>query len=249
MSKQLLSLVKVNLKSRYRGTWIGFIWVLLNPILIYIVQAIIFSGLFKNSPKDYLLYLLTGLFPWFFLTQSAEMSCSYLKSNASLIQNLKLSPFFLISSLVIENFLNFIFSSMIVFVGLFIFFNVAVTSALLFYLVSLFFFIFVLCISFLLSYAHTLFKDVKYVSHFLFTLFYFLTPTFYFLSSVPENVQSLIKWNPLFWILNIYRLYFFSVSGITFFESAFYFIFILLMTAAFTFYFAKKMHNKIYLRL
>lgn len=65
---QLLNLVKINIKVRYRDTWLGFFWVLFNPILIYSVQSFIFRGLFKNNSTEYMIYLLFGLFPWFFLT-------------------------------------------------------------------------------------------------------------------------------------------------------------------------------------
>ena len=166
---QLSKLVQINIKVRYRDTWLGFFWVLLNPILLYAVQAFIFSNLFKNTSSEYLVYLLTGLFPWFFLTQTAEMSCTYLKQKSLFLRNLKFTPFFMILSLVLENYINFLFSSFLVFSFL-LFFKITTFFVFFsFYLASLFFFIVVLSVSYFLSYAHTLFKDVKYIIQFLFT--------------------------------------------------------------------------------
>lgn len=246
---QLINFVKLNIKIRYRDTWLGFFWVLLNPILLFTVQAYIFRSLFNNLSGDFLIYLATGLFPWFFLTQTAEMSCTYLKQKALLIRNLQLTPFFMIFSLSLENYINFLFSSLVVFVVLAFQFTLSLNAIVIFYVASLFFFFLVLCLSFFLSYAHTLFRDVKYIIQFIFTLLYFLTPTFYYLNSVSAATQVIIKLNPMFWILKIFRLGLKLQSDESVGQSLIVFLLILFTTLIFTFWSTKKLHNRFYLRL
>ena len=112
--KNVLSLIAINIKIRYRETWIGFIWVIFNPILLYSVQAFIFTNVLKTHDSSYLAYLMKGLFPWFFLSQTAEMSCTHVKNNSILLKNLQMHPFTLVLTLVIENYINFISSVLIV---------------------------------------------------------------------------------------------------------------------------------------
>ena len=246
---QLINFVKLNIKVRYRDTWLGFFWVLLNPILLFVVQAYIFRALFNNLSGDFLIYLATGLFPWFFLTQTAEMSCTYLKQKALLIRNLQLTPFFMIFSLALENYVNFLFSSLIVFVVLGLQFTISLNAMLIFYVASIFFFLLVLCLSYFLSYAHTLFRDVKYIVQFLFTLLYFLTPTFYYLNSVSANTQTLIKLNPMFWILKIFRLGLIQQNDEPVGQTILVFLLIISIALIFTSWATKKLHNRFYLRL
>lgn len=239
---RLLSLVKANLKVRYRETWIGFLWVILNPIVIYLAQAVVFGGLLKTASGEYFFYLLSGLFPWFFLSQTAEMSCTYLKSNASLMRNLGLRPWLLITSLVIENYINFLTSSSLTIIFLaWIFPSVATSSFVLqFYLYSLPFLGFVFCISLVAAYSHTLFKDVKYIAHFLFTLLYFITPTFYNLKSVSQPLQSVIQFNPLYWVF----------SGFRFGSNSVYIgLIFIAFTAVIAKFVSRQLHNRVYLKL
>jgi lipopolysaccharide transport system permease protein len=76
---QLRSLTVANLKIRYRKTWIGFLWVLLNPVILLTVQSFIFLHVLNVSRNHYLLYLISGFLPWIFLSQTWELVAGILK--------------------------------------------------------------------------------------------------------------------------------------------------------------------------
>src|SRR3989344_685929 len=116
---ELLTLVEINLKIRYRQTVIGFLWVILNPIVLYFVQVYLFSRILNRSDSSYYFYLLSGLLPWFYLSQTAEMGCDYISSNSGLIKNLNIHPFKLIASLAVENYINMLCASIIIFFYIF----------------------------------------------------------------------------------------------------------------------------------
>jgi ABC-type polysaccharide/polyol phosphate export permease len=82
-----LRLVRVltgaNIQSRYRNTFYGFLWVVMNPILTYAVQVFAFTTIFHVKSFNYPVYLLAGLFPWMFILQSVEMCTSIFLFNAS----------------------------------------------------------------------------------------------------------------------------------------------------------------------
>src|SRR4051812_48169864 len=64
---QAHALTLANLKTRYRNTSLGFLWVLLNPILIYGAQSYAFGRILKLDVSHYNLFLVTGLIPWIFI--------------------------------------------------------------------------------------------------------------------------------------------------------------------------------------
>jgi ABC-type polysaccharide/polyol phosphate export permease len=67
--------VSQDLKVKYRRSFLGFFWSLLNPLLQMLVISIVFSMLFKFDVRNYALYVLSGLIPWNFLAISID-SCS-----------------------------------------------------------------------------------------------------------------------------------------------------------------------------
>lgn len=203
---QILLLLKANIKVRYRQTWVGFFWVLLNPILVYVAQLMIFQQVFKHDDPNYPLYLMSGLFPWFFLSQTVEMSCTQLKANALLARNLRIGPIHVITSLVFENYLNFFCYFILTSFVMNFFFEVPIWFVLSSLAASVPFFVFVACVSFSASLLHTLFKDIKYIAHFLFTLLYFLTPTFYKMNFLSEGYRQIVHLNPMYWQLQLFRL-------------------------------------------
>lgn len=243
----IISLLEINLKVRYRQTFIGFLWVVLNPIVLFFVQLALFSIILNRPSEAYPLYLLSGLLPWFYISQTAEMGCNYISTNAGLIKNLKIHPIKLIISLSIENFINMLSASLIIFCfilykskhidNLFVlnFLSAGVYSIL---LISL--------ITFISSLLNVLYKDIKYILHFIFTLLYFSTPTFFYTSSLPADLQYLIKFNPFYWIIATYRLYTDTenIDEIILFNVLI--IFILTLVAVM---FWKKNKNRIYLKI
>ena len=88
------------LKSRYRKTVAGFLWVLLNPILTFCVQALIFKNVLKINIENYYLFLLAGIVPWIFITSSLSMTVSVFVANRPALMAFKIDPWiFLISQL------------------------------------------------------------------------------------------------------------------------------------------------------
>ena len=246
-ASEILSLIEINLKIRYRQTFLGFLWVLLNPILLYVVQLSLFTFILKKSETGYSLYLLSGLIPWFYISQTAEMGCNYINSNSNLIKNLKIHPFKLTFGLAVENFINMLCASFAI--CFYLFFNDSniditfIINYLLagFYLVSV-----VSLITFISSLLNVLYKDIKYILHFLFTLLYFSTPTFFYFENISFTLQSLIKLNPFYWIISVFRLYTNAVDLNLILAVNFV---ILTLLFSFAIILWKTLKNRIYLKL
>lgn len=243
----IISLIEINLKIRYRQTFVGFLWVILNPIVLYFVQLALFSIILVRPSENYALYLLSGLLPWFYISQTAEMGCNYINTNSNLIKNLKIHPFKLIVSLSVENFVNMLSASLLICCFI-LYKSIAIGSDFLlnYLLAGAYSVILISLISFISSLLNVLFKDIKYILHFLFTLLYFSTPTFFYTAGLPVELQSLIKYNPFYWVISAFRLYLGSenVKEILVFNILITIFLALTATAVW-----KKLKNRIYLKL
>jgi ABC-type polysaccharide/polyol phosphate export permease len=200
------SLVEINLKVRYRQTIIGFLWVLSNPILLYFVQAILFGQLLRGFSDNYYFYLFSGLLPWFYISQTAEMGCNLINSHSRLIRNVRVHPFKIICALAAENFINFVCASLIIFCVLFFMFDLRLGLLIQYLITSLYLIPLVAEITFIASVLNCLVKDTRYVLHFVFTVLYFMTPSFYNPASLPPVAQSILKLNPFYWVISLFRL-------------------------------------------
>ena len=64
------SLVKRDLKGRYKGSALGFLWTFLNPLLQLAVYTMVFSVIMRSGIRDYYLFLFVALIPWIFFSTS-----------------------------------------------------------------------------------------------------------------------------------------------------------------------------------
>ena len=101
--QQAYQLTLAALIIRYRRTSLGLAWVVLNPIFVLIVQSLVFSRVLNIKIDHYVLYLVAGLLPWLFISQTLEMGTAQLKSNSLTIKAFFLQPYLLTISLVFEN--------------------------------------------------------------------------------------------------------------------------------------------------
>jgi ABC-2 type transport system permease protein/lipopolysaccharide transport system permease protein len=85
----LATLVARELKGRYRGSALGFLWSLAQPLLLLAVYSLVFGHVFRPrvaGVEPYPLFLVCGLFPWIWLSSSLTEATVSLTANAGLIR-------------------------------------------------------------------------------------------------------------------------------------------------------------------
>lgn len=243
---ELITLVGVNLKVRYRQTTIGFLWVILNPIILFSVQAILFTKILPSADSEYYTYLLTGLLPWFYLSQTAQMGCNYIRVNSGLVKNLAIHPFKLIAGLAAENYINLIAAASIIYLVIFAIVGASFVSFFVFLAASLYLLLLVSLITFIAAMLNVVFRDTNYVLHFAFTILYFMTPTFFYAEQLPAEYALMLKMNPFFWVISLFRIKDLSLTSV---EILAVNLLIISVAAASSFWTWKKLRNKVYLKL
>jgi lipopolysaccharide transport system permease protein len=199
------TMTKATIKSRYRKTIAGFLWVILNPILTFTVQSLIFKHILKVNVENYYLFLLSGVIPWIFLTSTINMTVSLFVNSRSVLMAFKLDPRILVLAQTIDNFITFVvsFGMLLVLNGQF-----AVLSGLkipMFFLATLLLAVATYFISFLLTTLHVFMRDTQFIVQFGLNLLYFVTPIFYPKELIPEQYQWAITYNPVYILLRPFQ--------------------------------------------
>ena len=202
-----LSLVHIDLRSRYRGSLIGMGWSLLHPLAMTAVICTVFSRLLKTDIPSFGLFLLAGLTTWNFITTAMNQGCQSFFHNESYIRQhpapLAIYPLRVVLGASVHLVLGLLVT---IVVSWFIHgpANLAALPALLPALALLFVLGWSLAI--LMSVVNVLFQDTQHLIEVLLQVLFYLTPIIY----PPQMLQDrhvgwVIRINPLAWFLDLVR--------------------------------------------
>lgn len=82
----LKQLIIRDVKLKYRRSYLGYLWSILNPLMLMMVLVFIFSNLFRFDIPNFPLYMISGQFLFNFMTEATNMSVGSIIGNASLIK-------------------------------------------------------------------------------------------------------------------------------------------------------------------
>ena len=205
LASQIYHLTIANMKSRYRKTIAGFIWVVMSPIMMYGAQSLAFRQFLRLDIPDFFIYLLSGLLPWIFITQTASMSAPLLLSSGNLLKSMQIHPLVVLMSQVIDNFFNFMFAFVILFIPIYWAESVDLRGLLLLPVGLGILVLGVAGMCWFLSVLNIFFRDVQYIVSFLVSVMFFITPVFYPVSYVPEKYRWMVDCNPFYGLIRPVR--------------------------------------------
>lgn len=198
-------LVVRELTVRYKRSAIGFLWTMLQPLLNMMVLFAVFSAVFRFDIRNYPVYALSGIVFWNFFSQSIISSMTSLGTNAGLIQKVPVPKAVFPLATVIAGVVNLLLALLPVFVVM-VFTRHPFTPALAFLPVSILIGgLFTLGAGLLLAPLAVFFSDIVEIVRVLLTLFFYLTPCFYPLSMIPGRFASIVRYNPIRSVLEVFR--------------------------------------------
>jgi len=201
------NLTQREIRVRYKQSFLGFFWIILNPFFQMLIMSFVFSKLVNTSRLGvpYPVYLYAGLLPWTFLTTSLGSAMGELVENSALIKKIYFPRETLVFSTLLAKTFDFFLSS-IVFIGLLLFFKIRFSwYMLLFFPIFLIQFIFTYGLSLLLSVLNLFYRDVQYIINLVLTLWFYLTPVLYATEFFPARLRWIFKLNPMSVYINAYR--------------------------------------------
>ena len=206
MWRQTLDFTVASMKSRYRKTIAGFLWVLLNPVIMFGVQAVVFHKFLRLDIPDYHLFLVGGLIPWIFMVHTIQMGTSSLVANASLLRSFRVHALVLVGASVLDNFINFAMTLVLVVVPVVLFSDQGLSWTLLWTPVTLLPLVLItFSFTILMAVTNVFYRDTNFVLGFIFSIFFFITPIFYPPEFIPANLQWLIDFNFFFHAIAPFR--------------------------------------------
>ncbi|WP_027206051.1 ABC transporter permease [Butyrivibrio fibrisolvens] len=199
---------KDDIKTRYAGSRLGFLWAFIQPAVTIIMYWFVFQVGFGSKPVNgapYIIWLASGLTAWFMVSDGISSSVSSLLEYKYLVKhvvfNIRIIPVIKVISVMFVQIFLILF--MIVLCALMGYHPSLMTFQLLYYL--LYAFVFVTAIAYFLSAAYVFFKDIAQLVGVALQLVFWFTPIVWNIEGMPLIVKIVSRFNPFFYIVRGYR--------------------------------------------
>ena len=208
----LSTLVRRDLRVRYSRSLLGYVWTVLDPLLMAAVYFVVFTFVFKAgrvADTPYFLYLLSGLLGWQWFTGSVNDTTKSLIQEARLVRSTNLPREVWVIRCVLAKGVEFVLSLPIL-VGFVIYYLIRGQVELdwelvLFPLGLVIQFVLLVGLGLVLAPITVLATDMQRVVRIVLRFFFYLSPLLYGVHAVPEKLRALLILNPLNGILSLYR--------------------------------------------
>lgn len=204
-------------KVKYAGSVLGTAWAFLQPIVTIILYWFIFQLGFKSQPvKDFpfILWLLSGLAPWFFASEAISNATSCLIEYSYLVKKV----LFNINILPLAKVISVLFVQIVLIIFTIIFYAFWGYFPDIYYLqIPIYLFYIVLLTSGIVYITATLyvfFKDVIQIVSIILQIIFWLTPIVWDFEIMPQVARKILIFNPLYYVVNGYRNIFIYKQGI-----------------------------------
>nr|MBP3598628.1 ABC transporter permease [Eubacterium sp.] len=195
----MIQLVSRDLKLKYRRSFLGYVWSVLNPLFIMVVQSIIFTHFFNRGIANYPVFLISGQLLFNFTNISTNQAMHSITGNASLLKKTYLPKYVFavskVASCMIDCFLS-VGALLIVM----LFTGATFSYHLIFFpLILVQCFVFNVGLGMFLGAMNVYFRDIQYIYKAFTTAWMYATPLFYPVSALPYNLEFIIvHFNPMY---------------------------------------------------
>lgn len=201
----LQQLIAQQLILRYRRTILGYLWTLINPLLMMSVMAVVFSSIYKVDLESFTVFLFAGMIPWNFFSSVVTQSGTAFISNEGLIKKIYLPkaifPLSVSIALLTDSLLSFVALFFIMLI-----LGSQLSWALLFLPVCFtMLFVFSLGIGLIMAVATVFFRDLQYVVSIMIQGLFFVTPILYKQDMLSGKVSWVVDLNPVTPFVTLFR--------------------------------------------
>lgn len=200
------SLVRKDLKGRYRGSVLGFLWTFLNPLLQLLVYTLVFSVILKSGIPHYALHLFVALVPWIFFSSALTTGARLVLDQKNMIKKIYFPREVLPLAYTVSSFCNMLFSFVIIFAVLAVS-GVGVRLSVLPWLIPVMGiqFVLVLGVNLIASAVTVYVRDFEHIMGVVSMAWMYLSPVVYGIEFVPEQMQRWYLLNPMAPLILSYR--------------------------------------------
>lgn len=216
--EMIASLVRKDLRGRYKGSVLGFLWTFINPLCQLLIYTLVFSVILRAGIDKFYLFLFVALVPWLFFSSSITGGAMAIVSQQDMVKKIYFPRQVLPIAYVTSCFVNMLFCFIIIFFVL-ILSGVGVNFKALLCLpiIMIIEYILALGIALLTSAFTVYFRDLEHILGLITMAWMYLTPVMYSVDMVPKEFISIFNLNPMTPIIVAYRdiLYYKQVPHIS----------------------------------
>ena len=194
-------------KVKYKRSVLGVLWSLLYPLLMMSVMAIVFSQMFKFKMEgvNFLVYLMSGLIMFNYFSEASSAAMASIVSNFSLMSKVYIPKYIFPLSKCLFAGINFLLSL----IPLLLIVIVTGAPINIYYLLLPYgfacLFLFTLGIGLIMATVSVFLRDMFYIYGIVLTIWNYFTPIFYGIHIIPEELQPIFQWNPLYQYITFAR--------------------------------------------
>lgn len=202
----LKQLVLKNLKLKYRRSFLGYLWSVLNPLLIMVVMTIVFSTMFNRNIENFSVYLFCGQILFNYMNQATHQALNSINGNGALLKKTYVPKYIFTFATITSGLVDLIFS-----MGALLIVMLVTRATFSWYflaspLVLIQLYIFCIGLGLFLAQLNVFFRDVQYIYNAVTTAWLYLTPIFYPVSALPQNVRWFVEYfNPMYIYIKQFR--------------------------------------------
>jgi len=201
-------LIYRDLQIRYAGTWLGYLWTLLDPLAMAFIYWLVFTQIIgaKNiGEQPYILFLLTGILSWTWFNGSVTDSARSLVVESKMVRSISIPRYLWVIKSIGAKGTEFLLAFPILIIITLI--TQASVNLEIFWIVFAIILQFLLLsgIGLILAPLTVLARDTSNLLRILLRMMFYLTPIIYGVSDIPERFQILSYFNPMTGIISMYR--------------------------------------------
>ena len=203
--EMMYNLVKKDLRTRYKGSILGFLWTFINPLLQLVIYTIVFSIIMRCDVDKFYIYLFIALIPWIFFTTAIQGGSTSIIYSKDLIKKVYFPRAIIPISVVNAAFMNMLFSMVVVFAALIVS-GVGLSGYIVFLpIIMAVEYLFAIGLALIFSALTVYFRDLEHILGIVIMGWFYLTPIVYTMETVPEQYRGYFKLNPMTDIIAVYR--------------------------------------------
>lgn len=200
-------LVSRDLKLKYRRSFLGYLWSILNPLLVMIVMTVVFSAMFSRNIENYPVYLLIGRMTFDFMTTSTNQAMNSVTGNAALLKKTYIPKYIFTVAKVTSALVDYAFSLGALIIVMIFTRTPFHLSMLLIPILMIQLYVFCLGVGFLLAELNVYFRDIQYIYKAITTAWMYLTPIFYPIDILPAGLRLMIEnGNAMYYYIMQFRI-------------------------------------------
>ncbi len=202
----LRNLVLKDLKLKYRGSVIGFLWSLANPLIMAVVYTVAFTKIMRTGSEGYVFYLMLGLLAWTFFASSAAMSTGAIVDNGGLVKSVSFPRAILPTATVLFNLAQYILTVLVFLPLMIIYYRVAPAAPMLLFPVFVGLqALFTIGVALILATSTAFFRDVRHLVEVALAVLFWTTPIVYQVNGMSPRLRSVIRLSPMSPYISAYQ--------------------------------------------